>query len=76
MDERGDSGGDEHISAFDAASYIFQISGEMALLAGAHHFSKLAAALELSRDLAAETVALLAVTRQAGSRNAAAADET
>jgi hypothetical protein len=76
MSERGDGVGDQHISAFDAASYIFQISGEMAKLAGAHRFSKLAAALELSRDLAAETVAMLAVADQAGLRKAAPADET
>lgn len=76
MNEPGDSAGEQPIGAFDAASYIFQISGEMALLAAAHRFNKLAAALELSRDLAAESLALVAASNHAGSRNAAAADET
>jgi hypothetical protein len=52
------------ISDFDAAAYIFQISAEMASMADAHGFWRLAAALELARASAAEVVAQMSLLRQ------------
>jgi hypothetical protein len=46
----------EPVTPFEAANYIHQISGEMATLAGGSSLPKLAAALNLARDLAAEAM--------------------
>jgi|CXWL01.1.fsa_nt_gi hypothetical protein len=62
------------VSAFDAASYIFQLSREMASMADERGLSKLAAALELTRDLAAEALVTHAQTVQSSPENAAPDD--
>jgi hypothetical protein len=48
------------ITAREAASYIFELSGEMAAMAEACALSRVAAALELARSLCAEELAVLA----------------
>jgi len=58
-----DSQWPETVTPFDAASYIHQMSTEMAALAGGASLPKLAAALELARDLAAEAMAEQARTQ-------------
>ena len=65
---------DADITEMDAAAYIFEISRELAGMAERHGLSKVAAALELSKALAAEALASLAVARQSGAGNAAAGD--
>jgi|CXWL01.1.fsa_nt_gi hypothetical protein len=50
-----------NVGPFDAASYIFQLSLQLARMAEANGLSRLAAALELSRGLAGEALAELAV---------------
>ena len=62
------------VSAFDAASYIFQLSREMASMAYEQGLSKLAAALELTRDLAAEALVANAQAAQSRPENAAPED--
>lgn len=62
------------ISGLDAASYIFQLSREMATMADQHGFSRLAAALEQARSLAAEALATQSIRAQSGSGNAAPED--
>ncbi len=59
MIEPGARSSDEssEISAFEIAGYIFDVSQELALMAGERGLSKLAAALEMARALAAEAVA-------------------
>lgn len=52
-----DSQWPDTVTPFDAASYIHQMSAEMASLAGGSSLPKLAAVLELARDLAAEAMA-------------------
>ena len=64
----------EDVSALDAASYIFELSREMAAMADKHRFSKLAAALELAHALAAEVLAAHARGAQSGSGKAAPDD--
>lgn len=64
----------EDVSALDAASYIFELSREMAAMADKYRFSKLAAALELARALAAEVLAAHAQAAQSGPGNAAPED--
>lgn len=59
------------ITAREAASYIFQLSGEMAALAEACALSKIAAALELAQSLCAEELASLTMSAQPGSGKAA-----
>ncbi len=49
------------VSAFDAASYLFQMSRELAEMADEHGFIKVAAAFELARSLSAESMVGLAV---------------
>ena len=65
---------DAQVSAFDAASYIFQLSREMAAMADERGLSKLAAALELTRDLAAEALVTHAQIAQSRPENAAPDD--
>lgn len=74
VNQRPDLAGEAegHVSAFDAASYIFQLSREMAGMAEENGMTKLAAALELARGLAAEALATLAVQSRSG--NAAPED--
>lgn len=74
MDESAPDSGEARISALDAAAYIFDLSGQLAAMAGAHRFSRLAAALELARGAAAEALAELTVRPHSGVRNAAAED--
>lgn len=50
-------GWSEPVTPFDAANYIHQISGEMSVLAGDSGLPKLAAILDLARELAAEAMA-------------------
>lgn len=50
-------GWERDVAPHDAAAYILEISRELAGLAGSVGLSKLAAALELTHDLAAEAVA-------------------
>lgn len=52
-----DGATDAQITAFEAASYIFQLCREMAGMADSQGLMRLAAALELARDLAGETLA-------------------
>lgn len=52
-------------STSDAAGYIFELSRQLAGMAEAHGMSKLAAALELARGLAAEELATLAIQSRA-----------
>lgn len=52
------------ITPQDAAAYIFQISGELAVMADDQGFSRLAAALEMARSLAAEALAVAATSDQ------------
>lgn len=54
-DEEGDWA--KPVTPFDAANYVHQLSREMADLAGRAGLTKVAAALELARDLAAEAMA-------------------
>ncbi len=54
------------IGAFDALTYIFEVSREMAALAEHHKLSRLAAGLELTRSLAAEALALSAIQSRSG----------
>lgn len=65
---------DADITEMDAAAYIFEISRELAGMAEHHGLSRVAAALELSKSLAAEALASLAVKRQSGAGKAAAGD--
>ena len=44
-------------SSLEVLSYLFHLSDEMAAMAGARGFSKVAAALELARALCAEELA-------------------
>ena len=60
------------ITPLDAASYIYQLSREMAGIADRQGLTKVAAALELARGLAAE--ALAAMTLQSRSGKAAPED--
>lgn len=55
--EESDSHWPETVTPFDAAGYIHQLAGEMAGLAGSSGLSKLEAALELVRELAADAMA-------------------
>lgn len=66
--------GDAQIGVFDALTYIYGVSREMAALAEQHKLSRLAAGLELTRSLAAEALASLAVQSRSG--NAAPDDAT
>jgi|CXWL01.1.fsa_nt_gi hypothetical protein len=52
-----EEGWEGDVAPHDAAAYILEISRELAGLAGTVGLSKVAAALELTRDLAAEAVA-------------------
>ncbi len=54
------------LSANDAASYIFELSRQLAGMAEAQGMGRLAAALELARGLAAEELAMLAIQSRAG----------
>ena len=65
---------DVDISAFDAARYIFELSRELAAMADLHGLSKLAAALEMARALAAEALVELAQAAQSSPENAAPED--
>lgn len=47
----------EPLTSFDAASYIHEMSREMAAMAGGASLPRVAAALELARELAAEAMA-------------------
>lgn len=47
---------EEEISAFDAASYAFQIAGELSLMARGAGLEALAGALERVRDVAANAM--------------------
>lgn len=58
-------GSDRAISAFDAAGYVFQMANEMATLSNRAGLARVAAALELARDLAAEAMAAQARPAQA-----------
>ena len=60
-----DSQWPDTVTPFDAASYIHQMSAEMASLASGARLPKLVAALELARDLAAEAMAEQARAEQA-----------
>jgi hypothetical protein len=62
------------ISAEDAAAYIFEVSSELAALAGERGLTRLAAALELSRAQAAEALASMAVAAQSLPKKAAPGD--
>jgi len=48
--------GDGPITPFDAAGYIFQMLGEMAIMSRGMQFDALATSLERARDVAAETL--------------------
>lgn len=69
-----EAGGDGQIGAFDALTYIYEVSREMAALAEQHRLSRLAAGLELTRSLAAEALASLAIQSRSG--NAAPEEAT
>jgi hypothetical protein len=56
---------DGEASRQDVASYVFELSREMSGMADRHGMSKLAAALELARGLAAEELAALAIQSRA-----------
>jgi hypothetical protein len=60
------------VTPLDAASYIYQLSREMAGIAERHGLIKVAAALELARGLAAESLAV--ITLQSSSGKAAPED--
>ncbi len=60
----------DDVSACDAAAYIHELSREMAAMADKHRLSKLAAALELARDLAGEALALIAADQGRGQSSA------
>lgn len=53
-------------SADEAAGYIFELSRQLAGMAEEHGMSRLAAALELARGLAAEEIATLTIQSRAG----------
>lgn len=53
-------------SVEDAAGYIFELSKQLAGMAEEQGMSRLAAALELARGLAAEEIATLAIQSRAG----------
>ncbi|MBY0565404.1 MAG: hypothetical protein K2P58_14635 [Hyphomonadaceae bacterium] len=74
MNENHPDSGDPGVSAFDTAAYIFDVAGQLASMADAHRFIRLAAALELARGAAAEALASLAVESQSGARKAATED--
>jgi hypothetical protein len=48
----------------DLAAFVFQMSSELASMADAQGLSRLAAALELTRSLAAEALAIMATSGQ------------
>lgn len=78
MHEQGNKAGspaDADVTEMDAAAYIFEISRELAGMAERHGLSKVAAALELSKSLAAEALANLAVARQSPATGKAAAGD-
>jgi hypothetical protein len=56
----------EFINPGEAADYIFQLTHELAEMAERSGLSKLAAALELARGLAAESMALPAPQSELG----------
>lgn len=58
--------GDPQIGSFDALTYIYEVCREMAVLAERHKLTRLAAGLELSRSLAAEALAALAIKSRSG----------
>ncbi len=58
--------GSNEITPLDAASYIFQLSREMANIADRQGLTKVAAALELTRGLAAEALAALTLQSRSG----------
>lgn len=70
-DRAPNAAGDISVGAFDALSSIYQYSREMAAMADAHGYSKLAGALELSRALAAEALAEWALRRHSEAGKAA-----
>lgn len=72
--DQSETSSEAEVQAYDTAAYIFQISGEMAAMASECGMSRLAAALELSRSLAAEALATIAIGRQSGVGNAAPED--
>ncbi|GAM99764.1 hypothetical protein U91I_03419 [alpha proteobacterium U9-1i] len=55
--ESAESDWAEPLTPFDAANYIHEMSREMAAMAGGASLPRVAAALELARDLAAEAMA-------------------
>lgn len=54
------------LRAEDAAGYIFELSRQLAGMAETQGMSRLAAALELARGLAAEELATLAIQSRTG----------
>ena len=55
-DPEAGAASDDDISAFDAASYIYQILGEIASMAAAKQMGSLTSALNLAREIAAQAM--------------------
>jgi len=62
------------VSAFDTASYVYQFSKELAEVAERAGLSQVAAALELTRTIAAEALATMATKAQSKPSGAAPED--
>lgn len=61
-----DDPGPSEVTPLDAASYIYQLSREMAGIADRQGLTKVAAALELARGLAAEALATITLQSRSG----------